>query len=229
MDSAKDSAPVPAPPRQAPLTCLCSQILKRGCHVNDRDGLTDMTLLHYSCKAGAHGMGKSGRPLAPPRAGANLAPAPLPGDPAAALRLSSQLISLGADVSLRSRWTNMNALHYAAYFDVPELIRVLLKAAKPRGAKAQRARVQNARVPDPALSSSVLNSTCGDFHYGTALHIAASNLCLGAVKCLLEHGADPSVRVRAPTGTQAGRRPGPGVYALVPAERSGPGSGRRGP
>ena len=55
------------------------------------------------------------------------------GDPAAALRLTSQLISLGADVSLRSRWTNMNALHYAAYFDVPELIRVLLKAAKPRG------------------------------------------------------------------------------------------------
>lgn len=55
------------------------------------------------------------------------------GDPAAALRLSSQLISLGADVSLRSRWTNMNALHYAAYFDVPELIRVLLKASKPRG------------------------------------------------------------------------------------------------
>lgn len=34
------------------------QILKRGCHVNDRDGLTDMTLLHYSCKAGAHGVGK---------------------------------------------------------------------------------------------------------------------------------------------------------------------------
>lgn len=55
------------------------------------------------------------------------------GDPAAALRLTSQLICLGADVSLRSRWTNMNALHYAAYFDVPELIRVLLKAAKPRG------------------------------------------------------------------------------------------------
>lgn len=27
----------------------------------------------------------------------------------------------------------MNALHYAAYFDVPELIRVLLKASKPKG------------------------------------------------------------------------------------------------
>lgn len=55
------------------------------------------------------------------------------GDPEAALRLTNQLIALGADVSLRSRWTNMNALHYAAYFDVPELIRVLLKASKPKG------------------------------------------------------------------------------------------------
>ncbi|XP_017286553.1 CAP-Gly domain-containing linker protein 3 [Kryptolebias marmoratus] len=138
------------PQVQHKIDVIGNEILKRGCHVNDRDGLTDMTLLHYSCKAGAHGVG----------------------DPAAALRLTSQLISLGADVSLRSRWTNMNALHYAAYFDVPELIRVLLKAAKPR----------------------VLNSTCSDFHYGTALHIAASNLCLNAVKCLLEHGANPSVR-----------------------------------
>ncbi|XP_068174271.1 CAP-Gly domain-containing linker protein 3 isoform X2 [Antennarius striatus] len=138
------------PQVQHKIDIIGNEILKRGCHVNDRDGLTDMTLLHYSCKAGAHGVG----------------------DPAAALRLSAQLISLGADASLRSRWTNMNALHYAAYFDVPELIRVLLKASKPR----------------------VLNSTCSDFHYGTALHIAASNLCLGAVKCLLEHGANPSVR-----------------------------------
>ncbi|KAM4589100.1 CAP-Gly domain-containing linker protein 3 isoform 1-T1 [Fundulus diaphanus] len=138
------------PQVQHKIDVIGNEILKRGCHVNDRDGLTDMTLLHYSCKAGAHGVG----------------------DPAAALRLTSQLISLGADVSLRSRWTNMNALHYAAYFDVPELIRVLLKGTKPR----------------------VLNSTCSDFHYGTALHIAASNLCLSAVKCLLEHGANPSVR-----------------------------------
>ncbi|XP_037123160.1 CAP-Gly domain-containing linker protein 3 [Syngnathus acus] len=138
------------PQVQHKIDVIGNEILKRGCHVNDRDGLTDMTLLHYSCKAGAHGVG----------------------DPAAALRLSDQLISLGADVSLRSRWTNMNALHYAAYFDVPELVRVLLKAANPR----------------------VLNSTCSDFHYGTALHIAASNLCLGAVKCLLEHGANPAVR-----------------------------------
>ena len=28
-------------------------MLRRGAHVDDRDGLTDMTLLHYACKAGA--------------------------------------------------------------------------------------------------------------------------------------------------------------------------------
>ncbi|XP_060549753.1 CAP-Gly domain-containing linker protein 3 isoform X1 [Pantherophis guttatus] len=138
------------PQVQHKIDMIGNEILKRGCHVNDRDGLTDMTLLHYACKAGAHGVG----------------------DPAAAVRLSNQLLALDADVTLRSRWTNMNALHYAAYFDVPELIRILLKASKPK----------------------VLNSTCSDFNHGTALHIAASNLCLGAVKCLLEHGANPAVR-----------------------------------
>ncbi|XP_075692376.1 CAP-Gly domain-containing linker protein 3 [Rhinoderma darwinii] len=138
------------PQVQHKIDVIGGEILRRGCHMNDRDGLTDMTLLHYACKAGAHGVG----------------------DPAAAVRLTNQLLHLGADVTLRSRWTNMNALHYAAYFDVPELLRILLKSSKPK----------------------VLNSTCSDFNHGTAVHIAASNLCLGAVKCLLEHGANPSVR-----------------------------------
>lgn len=64
-------------------------------------------------------------------------PGSFAGDPAAAVRLSQQLLALGADVTLRSRWTNMNALHYAAYFDVPDLVRVLLKGARPRGEKAE--------------------------------------------------------------------------------------------
>ncbi|KAG9340515.1 hypothetical protein JZ751_021335 [Albula glossodonta] len=170
------------PQVQHKIDIIGNEILKRGCHVNDRDGLTDMTLLHYSCKAGAHGVG----------------------DPAAALRLSNQLIALGADVSLRSRWTNMNALHYAAYFDVPELIRVLLKASKPKGTYLQRAPpwLTPACLPSMVtllghllLTENHLPSLSpGDFHHGTALHIAASNLCLGAVKCLLEHGANPTVR-----------------------------------
>ena len=32
-------------------------MLKLNFNVNDRDGLTDMTLLHYVAKAGAHGIG----------------------------------------------------------------------------------------------------------------------------------------------------------------------------
>ena len=32
-------------------------MLKRGANANDRDGLTDMTMLHYTVKAGAQGIG----------------------------------------------------------------------------------------------------------------------------------------------------------------------------
>ncbi|XP_062934330.1 CAP-Gly domain-containing linker protein 4 isoform X3 [Cynocephalus volans] len=138
------------PQVQQNIDIIGNEILKRGCNVNDRDGLTDMTLLHYTCKSGAHGIG----------------------DVETAVKFATQLIDLGADVSLRSRWTNMNALHYAAYFDVPELIRVILKTSKPKD----------------------VDATCSDFNFGTALHIAAYNLCAGAIKCLLEHGANPAFR-----------------------------------
>ncbi|XP_053162636.1 CAP-Gly domain-containing linker protein 4 isoform X2 [Hemicordylus capensis] len=138
------------PQVQQNIDIIGNEIIKRGCNVNDRDGLTDMTLLHYTCKSGAHGIG----------------------DIETAAKFASQLIDLGADINLRSRWTNMNALHYAAYFDVPELISVILKNAKPKD----------------------VDTTCSDFDFGTALHIAAFNLCAGAVKCLLDHGANPAFR-----------------------------------
>ncbi|XP_035988739.1 CAP-Gly domain-containing linker protein 3 isoform X2 [Fundulus heteroclitus] len=126
------------------------EILKRGCGVNDRDGLTDMSLLHYCCKAGAPGIG----------------------DAETAAGFARQLLALGADPNLRSRWTNMRALHYAAYFDVPQLIGVVLQASQPGD----------------------VDATCSDFDFGTALHIAASNLCTSAVRCLLEFGANPAFR-----------------------------------
>ncbi|KFQ28143.1 CAP-Gly domain-containing linker protein 4 [Merops nubicus] len=138
------------PQVQQNIDIIGNEIIKRGCNVNDRDGLTDMTLLHYTCKSGAHGIG----------------------DVETAVKFATQLLDLGADSSLRSRWTNMNALHYAAYFDVPELISLILKNAKPKD----------------------VDATCSDFDFGTALHIAAFNLCTGAVKCLLEHGANPAFR-----------------------------------
>ncbi|XP_062324995.1 CAP-Gly domain-containing linker protein 4-like isoform X1 [Osmerus eperlanus] len=138
------------PQVQKNIDLIGNEILKRGCGVNDRDGLTDMSLLHYCCKAGAPGIG----------------------DADTAASFARQLLSRGAEPGLRSRWTNMSALHYAAYFDVPQLIRVVLLASQP----------------------GEVDATCSDFDFGTALHIAASNLCVSAVKCLLESGANPAFR-----------------------------------
>ncbi|KAK5857066.1 hypothetical protein PBY51_010333 [Eleginops maclovinus] len=138
------------PQVQKNVDLIGNEILKRGCGVNDRDGLTDMSLLHYCCKAGAQGIG----------------------DAEIAAGFARQLLSSGADPNLRSRWTSMKALHYAAYFDVPQLIRVVLQASQP----------------------GEVDATCSDFDFGTPLHIAASNLCTSAVKCLLELGANPAFR-----------------------------------
>lgn len=55
------------------------------------------------------------------------------GDADVAAKFALQLIEMGADVNIRSHWTNMNALHYAAYFDVPQLIRVIMKGANAGG------------------------------------------------------------------------------------------------
>ncbi|XP_053365201.1 CAP-Gly domain-containing linker protein 4 isoform X2 [Clarias gariepinus] len=138
------------PQVQKNIALIGNEILKRGCGVNDRDGLTDMSLLHYCCKAGAPGIG----------------------DAESAASFARKLLSLGADPCLRSRWTNMSALHYAAYFDVPHLIRVVLQASQP----------------------GEVDATCSDFDFGTALHIAAANLCTSAVRCLLELGANPAFK-----------------------------------
>ena len=70
-----------------------------------------MTLLHYSSKSGAAGIG----------------------DPELAADIVSMLLSKGADPNIRCRWTHMTPLHYAAYFDVVPVIKILLKATKALG------------------------------------------------------------------------------------------------
>ena len=63
----------------------------------------------------------------------------------------------------------------------------------------------------PLTHFPVVNSTCSDFNHGSALHIAASNLCLGAAKCLLEHGANPALRVLPPW-------PSPVTFLFLPSQ-----------
>lgn len=56
----------------------------------------------------------------------------------------------------------MNALHYAVFFDSPEVVEILADH-------------------NPSLVMSV----CSEFSHGNGLHIAASNLSLDAAKVLV--------------------------------------------
>ncbi|ESO02289.1 hypothetical protein HELRODRAFT_188652 [Helobdella robusta] len=93
--------------QQSVKTVIC-QMLDCGAHVNDRDGLTDMTMLHYAVKSGARGMGNIDD----------------------ACQIVLLLLSRGADPYIRCRWTNMAAIHYAVYFDVHLVLEILLNASK---------------------------------------------------------------------------------------------------
>lgn len=138
------------PQAQQSIDLLVNEVLKRGAHVDERDGLTDMTLLHFACKAGAAGVG----------------------DAELATKVVSMLLQKGANVHLCCRWTNMTALHYSSYFGVSPVLRLLLTSVKDLD----------------------INRPCSDFENGTALHIAASNLCLDGASVLLEFNANPAVR-----------------------------------
>ena len=56
----------------------------------------------------------------------------------------------------------MNAMHYAVYFDSPEIVRVLAEH-----------------------NSSLVTSSCSEFNGGTSLHLAAVSLSLEAGKVLV--------------------------------------------
>ncbi|TRY74970.1 hypothetical protein TCAL_11612 [Tigriopus californicus] len=129
---------------------LINEAVRRGAHPDDRDSLTDMTLLMYACKAGANGVG----------------------DAQSAARVAKLLIDMGADLTLRCKWTQMTALHYAAYFDVAPVITHLLMKSK----------------------GTDVDSPCVEHENGTALHIATGNLSAEAIRVLLQFGADPDLK-----------------------------------
>merc|ERR1719232_1388871 len=96
------------PQTQHAIDTLELEVLKRGAHPDDRDSLTDMTLLMYSCKAGASGVGNVG----------------------SSVKIVNYLVELGCDLQARCRWTDMTALHYATYFDVAPVLTILLHKTK---------------------------------------------------------------------------------------------------
>jgi len=134
------------PQTQHNIDQLVLEVLKRGAHPDDRDSLTDMTLLMYCCKAGASGVGNV----------------------EAAVKITTYLVERGCDMEARCRWTDMAALHYSTYFDVAPVLTILLHHTK----------------------GADVDTHCVEYENGTALHIAASNLSLGAARVLLKFGAN---------------------------------------
>jgi hypothetical protein len=46
---------------QEHIGAVAYEMLSRGASVNDKDGLTDMSLLHFAAKSGARGLGDMGK------------------------------------------------------------------------------------------------------------------------------------------------------------------------
>ncbi|XP_033636643.1 CAP-Gly domain-containing linker protein 4-like isoform X2 [Asterias rubens] len=124
------------PQVQRSLCAISQEIFKRDFHVDDRDGLTDMTLLHYASKAGSEGIS----------------------DRLGTLQLIQTLLDNGATPELQCRWTHMTALHYAAFFDVVPAIRLLLKATEVKDIENKCSEFDNGTALHIAASNGCLES-----------------------------------------------------------------------
>ena len=93
------------PNTQRNLGVLVEEAIRRGANVNDRDSLTDMTMLHYCAKAGAIKIGNLEGVVG-------------------AIRT---LLQSGANVEARCSWLDMTAVQLAAHFNAPDVILVLVR------------------------------------------------------------------------------------------------------
>lgn len=99
------------PGNQKKMNVLVEEMMRKGAHVDDMDGLEGNTMLHYACKSASEGVGSSEM----------------------AQLLVKHLLGQGANYKLRARWTDMLPLHFAAYFNCPEILKVLLDASGNTG------------------------------------------------------------------------------------------------
>ena len=87
-------------------------------------------------------------------------------------KVVQDLISRGADLYARCRWTQMTPVHYAALFDSAAIMRILLNVSH-------------------AID---IDSPCNEYENGSALHIAAAHLAVNSTQILVEFGASTKMK-----------------------------------
>jgi len=147
---------------------LVDEALRMGAHPDDRDSVTDMTFLMFTCKAGAAGVG----------------------DGTMAAKVAQKMIDLGASLKIRCRWTNMASLHYAAYFDVSPVLNMLLKASKGIDVDTTCSEYDNGTALHIAAANLGVSAAQVLLNFGADLHLV-DDLARKAHDCIPEmHAID---------------------------------------
>lgn len=79
--------------------------------MNDYDTVSGCTMLHFAARCGSKNVGSSEMATA----------------------CIQQLLDNGANIYMRDLWSSMMSLHYAAYYNVPAVINLLLSHPAPFG------------------------------------------------------------------------------------------------
>ncbi|MBN3314578.1 CLIP4 protein, partial [Atractosteus spatula] len=184
------------PQVQQNISLIGNEILKRGCGVNDRDGLTDMTLLHYTCKAGAPGIGDGYRSCVSVWDSGYrscvcqcVCVRQWVQELCLSVCLCGTVVGTGAVSVSVSVWDSGYRSCVCQCVCVGQWVQELCLSVCLCGTVGTGADHVMGRD-----ACTEVDATCSDFDFGTPLHIAASNLCVSAVRCLLELGANPAFR-----------------------------------
>ena len=141
------------PQTQRNICLLVEEILSRGANINDKDGLTDMSLLHYAAKSGAAGVGNI----------------------ESSTKCVQSLLERGADVMQKSCWTDMSALHYAVFFDIHPVVALLLKYSGAQDVDRKCKEFENGSPLHIACSYLSINSATLLLQHGANPHCTNSS------------------------------------------------------
>lgn len=116
---------------------------------NDRDPITDMTLLMYCCKAGANGVGCTQK----------------------AELVTTLLLEKGFDSNIKCKWTDMTALHYASYFNVAPVVRRILERGGEESISSRCALFENGSALHIAAANLSLDAAIVLIEFGADIFI----------------------------------------------------------